>query len=332
MQNAPQPDLKAADDDRLAAARAWASECLKQPLARPIPVSGDASLRRYFRIQTPERALILMDAPPQQEDLRPFVDIALRLRAAGLHAPQVLHFSLPLGFGLLEDLGDRLYRDVLDRHTVDRLFPGLLECLVQMAREVDHDGLPTYDDDRLQAELDLFTDWYLLHHRKYHLSAAGSCAWASGCEILRRSAREQPRVFVHRDFHSCNLLYRDGRQPGVIDFQDAVSGPLSYDFVSLIWDRYIRWPRQQLEQWMESFRRQAGFEIDAPTWKRWCDLMGLQRNLKIVGIFARLHYRDHRPAYLAMIPHFYAYLLDVSSRYPELATLYDLLREPRCAP
>ena len=332
MQNTPQPDPNAADDARLAAARAWACAYLRLPLVRPTAISGDASFRRYFRVQTPQRSLILMDAPPGPEDLRPFVDIARRLREAGLHAPQVLHYSLPLGFALLEDLGDRLYRDVLDRHTVDTLFPGLLKCLVQMARAVDHDGLPPYDDARLQGELDLFTDWYLLHHRNYPLSAAQSCAWRNGCEILKRTAQEQPKVFVHRDFHSCNLLYRDGRQPGVIDFQDAVCGPLSYDFVSLVWDRYIRWPRQQLEQWMESFRQQAGLDIDAHTWQRWCDLMGLQRNLKIVGIFTRLHYRDHKPAYLAMIPHFYAYLLDVASRYRELSMLNDLLREPRCAP
>jgi aminoglycoside/choline kinase family phosphotransferase len=266
-----------------------------------------------------------MDAPPEHENSRPFVDIAARLRNAGLHAPAVVHFDFDQGFGLLEDLGDELYRDLLTPQSVAALFPDLFEVLHRMALHVDANGLPGYDRLRLQAELDLFTDWYLLRHRQCTLTPSESQAWRAACEILQINAAAQPQVFVHRDFHSCNLLYRHGQAPGIIDFQDALRGPLSYDFISLLWDRYISWPRAQLATWMEFYRQQLGWTAPAEEWVRWCDLMGVQRNLKIVGIFSRLYYRDHKAGYLDLIPRFYDYLLDVVPLYPELRPVHDLL-------
>jgi hypothetical protein len=331
MQDSP-PLETTADDARLAAAMTWARERLQQDLPEPLPVSGDASFRRYFRLRAAGGSLILMDAPPEREDSRPFLDVAGRLRAAGLGAPRIEHFDLRQGFGLLEDLGDRLYRDALRPRNADRLIPPLLETLRRMAQDVAHAGLPDYDDARLQQELDLFPDWYLARHRGLRLNARDTAAWQAACALLRQSANEQPRVFVHRDFHSCNLLLRDLGGPGIVDFQDAVAGPLSYDFISLIWDRYIAWPRPRLEEWMQHMRTALAAGIDCDTWTRWCDLMGLQRNLKIVGIFARLHYRDRRPGYLEMIPRFYRYLLDVVPAYPELGGLRALLERPECAP
>ncbi len=324
----PQPPA----DDRLDQALAWASAKLDEPIDAGVPVSGDASFRRYFRIGTRQGPLILMDAPPAAEDSRPFLDVAERLRNAGLGAPRVLHFDLDLGLGLIEDLGDRLVRDALSPATADRLMPILFDTLSRMASAVGHTGLPAYDDALLQQELDLFPDWYLERHRQRTLTPAERQTWDSACAVLRKSAGEQPRAFVHRDFHSCNLLLREGRDPGIIDFQDAVSGPLSYDFASLVWDRYIPWPRSRIEAWTDAVRLRLDPRLDADCWQRWCDLMGVQRNLKIVGIFARLRHRDGRDGYVEMIPRFYDYLREVLPAYPELADLARLLEDPSCAP
>ena len=336
MQENPPPQRTAgkskASSVRLAAAGNWAARQLELETVNLDPVSTDASNRRYFRIQTHAGPLILMDAPPALENSAPFVEIAGRLRNAGLHAPNILRFDLQQGFGLLEDLGEELYRQRLRPDTADQLLPGLFRVLSHMALAVDDSGLPRYDDQCLQAELDLFTDWYLARHRKHPLAAGERDIWNQLCATLKDSAAEQPQVFVHRDFHSCNLVYLHGEAPGLIDFQDAVRGPITYDFISLLWDRYIAWPRNRLESWMETYRVMLGLDIRPEKWRRWCDLMGLQRNLKIVGIFARLHYRDDKQGYLEMIPRFYQYLLDVVPRYPEFSNFQRLLEQTECAP
>jgi aminoglycoside/choline kinase family phosphotransferase len=318
---------------RQQAAAAWAAGVLGLPRVTLEPVSGDASFRRYFRIQRPDtgQSLILMDAPPQVENSRPFADIANRLRAAGLNAPEILHFDFGQGFGLLEDFGDTLYRDVLDEDSVDRLFPGLFAVLEGMAGRVDASRLPAYNEPLLQAELDLFTDWYLQRHRQCPLGSSAAPLWTDLCGKLVDSARRQPQVFVHKDFHSCNVL-QTPNGPGIIDFQDGLKGPVSYDLVSLLWDRYLAWPRDRLESWMLAVRPQLAPEIGADEWIRCCDWMGLQRNLKIVGIFARLKHRDGKQGYVEMIPRFYQYLLDVLPRYPEFDAFHRLLEQAECAP
>jgi len=295
------------------------------------PVAGDASFRRYYRLQARGQSLILMDAPPDREDSSPFLDIAGRLRAAGLRAPGVFHCSLQRGFALLEDLGDTLYRDILDEQTVDELFPDLIAVLEGMALRVDARGLPSYDESRLQTEMNLFTDWYLQRHRGRSLELSEHTLWSELCTRLIESARQQPQVFVHKDFHSCNLLQTPSG-PGIIDFQDGVCGPVTYDLVSLLWDRYISWPRERLEQWMEAARLRLAPDIPVSQWLRFCDLTSLQRNLKIVGIFARLKYRDGKDGYVEMIPRFYRYLLDVLGRYPEFSDQLRLLEGDACAP
>lgn len=301
------------------------------PRVRLEPVSGDASFRRYFRIQAPSGTRILMDAPPDLEDSRPFVEIASRLRSAGLRAPEVMDFDFDLGFGLLEDFGDVLYRDILDERTADDLLPGLFDVLEGLARRVSSDGLPAYDGPVLQSEMDLFPDWYLDRHRRRPLTGAERRSWDELCAALIESAASQPQVFVHKDFHSCNVL-QTPTGPGLIDFQDALRGPVSYDLVSLLWDRYIAWPRGQLEEWMLEMRERLAPRTAAAEWIRRCDWMGLQRNLKIVGIFARLRYRDGKQGYLEMIPRFYQYLLDVLPRYPEFRAVRNLLERAECAP
>jgi aminoglycoside/choline kinase family phosphotransferase len=305
---------------------------------RLVPISGDASFRRYFRIERVGRQpnLVLMDAPPGREDSRPFLDVAARLRDAGLRAPKILHFDLEAGFGILEDLGDQLYRSVIDTESAPDIFPELFDVLADMAVEVSPDGLPNYDEGLLMQELDLFPDWYLEKHRGRSFSDHERAAWNAVCSALLDNARDQAQVFVHRDFHSCNLMYEANKPPGIIDFQDAVRGPLSYDFVSLVWDRYIHWPRDRIETWMTDMHARlapglaSGLALE--DWVRHCDLMGLQRNLKVVGIFARLRHRDDKRGYIEMIPMFYRYLLDVLPRYPEFAEFHAILEDETCAP
>jgi len=318
-------------DQRLGEAADWAAAMLGRAETAPRPVSGDASFRRYFRVDAGERTLILMDAPPDRENSRPFLDIAARLRAAGLRAPAVIAFDLDRGFGLLEDFGDTLYREIFDEGSADALMPALFDVLEGMATRVDSAGLPDYDHGTLQAEMDLFTDWYLERHRGRPLTAAERRLWTQACAALSRAARAQPQVFVHKDFHSCNLLHTP-EGPGLIDFQDGLRGPLAYDLVSLLWDRYIAWPRERLEAWMEEARHRLAPAQAPAAWRRQCDWMGLQRNLKIVGIFARLRHRDGKQGYVEMIPRFYGYLLDVLPRYPEFAAFTRLLERPECAP
>ena len=329
--NAPATPAPKAPDERQASAAEWAAGQLGLERVLLTPVSGDASFRRYFRFNAGDRSIVLMDAPPDKEDSTPFVDIAGRLRTAGLNAPEILAFDLGQGFGLLEDFGDTLYRELLDEKSADQWFPGLFDVLTALALEVDAEGLPEYDRDRLQAEMDLFTDWYLGRHKQVTLSGADTDTWRELCSGLLDSAQAQQQVFVHKDFHSCNLLATE-QGPGIIDFQDGLKGPVSYDLVSLLWDRYIRWPRNRLETWMMEAYQRIAPNCSPEAWIRYCDLMGLQRNLKIVGIFARLHYRDHKQGYLDMIPGFYRYLLDVLPGYPEFTDFHSLLERSECAP
>jgi aminoglycoside/choline kinase family phosphotransferase len=318
-------------DQRLREAASWAAEAMGLKPVRLVPVSGDASFRRYFRFQAQGRSVILMDAPPEKENSAPFIDIAGRLSSAGLRVPLILNFDLERGFGLLEDFGDTLYREIISERSVDDLFPELFDVLEGMAGRVDTAGLPRYSTSTLMQELDLFKTWYLELHRKRPLRSSEAAVWEEVCRLLIDSALEQPQVFVHKDFHSSNLLRTQGG-PGIIDFQDGLRGPVSYDFISLIWDRHIPWTRVRLEQWMQDVRTILPVNCSAGKWVRYCDWMGLQRNLKVVGIFARLKHRDGKQGYVEMIPRFYQYLLDVLPRYPEFEQFYRLLEHAECAP
>jgi len=319
-------------DLRLEQARRWLQDLGIDMQSALVPVAGDASFRRYFRLQIDGHSRVLMDAPPPDEDVRPFIDIDHRLRAAQLHAPEIIHSDTENGFLLLEDFGDDLYRDVLNAHNSDHYFPGLFEILKKFALTTDFRNLPDFDEASLRSDMDLFPNWYLAQHRKSVSRHQFDQVWDDFCKQVTDSAQHQPQCFIHRDFHSCNLLKTHNDGIGIIDFQDASRGPISYDLISLLWDRYIAWPRPQLEIWIEEFRQLLALDIEPQQWLRYCDLMGLQRNFKIVGIFARLYYRDGKEGYIEMIPRFYGYLLDTLRRYPEFESILNIMEQSECAP
>ncbi len=319
-------------DPRLEQAREWLQKLGVDLQSEFDNIAGDASFRRYFRLRVDGLSRILMDAPPPGENVKPFIDVARRLTSAHLHAPEIVHADVANGYLLLEDLGDDLYRDILNRDNVDDLFPGLFDVLKTLALTADTQDLPCFDARKLHRDMNLFPGWYLGHHRNNVSRAGLDPIWDDFCQQIVGSALEQPQCFVHRDFHSCNLLKTSNNGVGIIDFQDAVLGPVSYDFISLIWDRYINWPRARIELWMEEIRLGLNLQISPQDWRRYCDLMGLQRNFKIVGIFARLHYRDGKRGYVEMLPRFYDYLTETLRLYPEFAQMLKFLEQAECMP
>lgn len=299
------------------------------------PLAGDASFRRYFRvIPRVGQSLILMDAPPDKEDCQPFVTITKRLRDAGLHAPALVQVDLDQGFLLLEDLGDIVYLDrlYLDRRSpeaVETLYEDALKALV-IIQGIDPRDLPPYDAALLQREMALFRDWFLERHLGIDLDPGQQGVLEEVFLALAEAALSQPRVFVHRDYHSRNLMVTAHHNPGVLDYQDAVWGPLTYDLVSLLRDCYIAWPPSEIARWALGFRdrlvAQGMLEsCDDATFLRWFDLMGVQRHLKAIGIFARLNHRDGKPGYLQDIPRTLGYVIEISSRHAEIQPLYNLL-------
>lgn len=296
------------------------------------PVAGDASSRRYWRVRPNDRSYILMDVPPVVADIERFVRIAERLRALGLNTPRIYAQEPDQGLLLLADLGTRLYLDVLDRKNVDRLYGDALAALVVIQACASTEGLPRYDEPFLHRELMLFRDWLLVRQLGWELSDLEGAVLESAFQFLVEQALEQPQVCVHRDFHSRNLMVTAPPSPGILDFQDAVAGPMTYDPVSLLRDCYIAWPREQVEDWAQGYATLAVHSgilrpEDEDRFMTWFDLMGVQRHLKASGIFARLNVRDHKPGYLADIPRTLGYVLEVAPKYPRLTALADLIRE-----
>ena len=296
------------------------------------PASADASFRRYFRIDLgDEGTRVVMDAPPDKEDCRPFVDVTRRLEQAGAHVPHIYAQDLGQGFLLLEDLGDRLYLGELDAGNVDRLYADAIAALFAI-QSGDPQGLPPYDRELLQREMRLFPEWLLGAHLGLALSRAERQMLDDTFERLVGNALEQPQVLVHRDYHSRNLLLCAHRSPGVIDYQDAVLGPVTYDLVSLLRDCYVAWPQERVDAWMNDYAQRAvaaGLigRADLERVPLWFDLMGAQRHLKAAGIFARLNHRDAKPGYLQDIPRTLGYILSVAARRAELAPLAGFIGE-----
>jgi aminoglycoside/choline kinase family phosphotransferase len=317
---------------RLEQLNRWLTKTLGLPPYAIAPASSDASFRRYFRITFNGESRIVMDAPPDREDSRPFVAIGRRLRAIGLNVPEILAEELEQGFLLLSDLGTQQYLSALNDDTVDRLYGDALGALaVLQACGPGSDALPPYDEGLLRREMALFGDWYLGRHLGLALKPNEQAVLEQSFALLVENALEQPQVSVHRDYHSRNLMV-SAHNPGILDFQDAVFGPVTYDLVSLLRDCYIAWPRGQVEQWLLGYHDIA---VDhgilrgrqEERFLRWFDLMGVQRHLKASGIFARLNHRDGKPGYLDDIPRTLAYVAEVSARYPELQPFLHLLEE-----
>jgi hypothetical protein len=294
------------------------------------PASADASFRRYFRARFADgRSFVAMDAPPDKEDSRPFVRVARLLREAGVNAPQVLADDLAHGFLLLTDLGTVSYLDALGDDSAARLFGDATDALLRWQLATRKDVLPRYDEALLRRELNLFPEWYLQRHKGLELTAAQKDDLEGAWRLLVDSALAQPTVYVHRDYMPRNLMVCDPN-PGVLDFQDAVEGPISYDMVCLMRDAFISWDEERVLDWTARYwekAKRASLPVDADFGEFWraFEWMGLQRHLKVLGIFARLNYRDGKASYLADTPRFIGYARAVAKRYAALAPLARLL-------
>jgi len=322
-------------DKRFEALKEWTGRVLGAGAFDIRTASADASFRRYFRVTQGQRRLIVMDAPPDQGGMHSYVSIARHFHALGLNVPEVLEQDHERGFLLITDLGEQLYLGSLNEQTVERLYGDALGALIvlQAGTSATADKfLPDYDEALLLREMEIFREWYLGRHLGLRLSAGQKRVLDEVFAQLARSALAQPRVWVHRDYHSRNLMVTRLNNPGILDFQDAVLGPVTYDLVSLLRDCYIAWPRERVEDWVKGYHElalQSGIPAgeDDAGFLRWFDLMGVQRHLKASGIFARLNHRDGKPGYLADIPRTLGYVHEVSARSPELQPLQALLRE-----
>lgn len=315
--------------DRKLQLEAWLQQVLNNEPFTLTTASADASFRRYFRVHTANRTLIAMDAPPPQEDCRPFVRIAKLLLTAGLNVPEIVAEDVEHGFLLLSDLGDTTYLSVLNAENATSLYGDATQALIKMQLASQPDMLPPYDEALLSREMQLFPDWYLAKHLEVTLNDAQVAVLQQTFALLNQNILAQPKVTVHRDYHSRNLMVCDNN-PGVLDFQDAVYGPITYDLVSLLKDAYIAWDEEQIIDWVARYwqsAKKAGLPVslDFGEFYRDFEWMGAQRHIKVLGIFARLYHRDSKDGYLKDMPLVMEYLRKVCGRYVELKPMLKLL-------
>jgi hypothetical protein len=316
-------------DARVALIRDWLSRELGLKVARVEPASSDASFRRYFRAFCNGHTYVVMDAPPGKEDVRPYLKVSGLLESLGAHVPHVHESDVARGLLLLEDLGRTLYLERLEAgDDPEPLYADALAVLgaIQVRGRQLRGELAPYDRKELAREMALMPEWFLTRHLTLTLSAEEAQLLAAAFEFLIAEALAQPEVFVHRDYHARNLMVMSERNPGIIDFQDALRGPVGYDLVSLLKDCYIAWPRERVVSWVSAYRRRlrslggdAGASEDE--FLRWFDLIGVQRHIKVLGIFCRLWYRDGKPGYLPDLPRTLAYVRDTCVRHAQLAAL-----------
>ncbi|EJM06716.1 MULTISPECIES: aminoglycoside phosphotransferase family protein [unclassified Pseudomonas] len=303
------------------------------PPATLTAASSDASFRRYFRWEGEGRSFVVMDAPPPQENCKPFVDIAFLLAKSGINVPKIYAEDLERGFLLLNDLGNKTYLDVIDGENADALFSDALQALLAFQQLLMVAPLPSYDVALLRRELELFPEWYVKRELGVEFDATQQQQWQQVSDLLIDSALAQPKVLVHRDYMPRNLMLSEPN-PGVLDFQDAVYGPVTYDVTCLFKDAFLSWPEERVRGWLESYWQQASalnipVQPDFEDFLRASDLMGVQRHLKVIGIFARICHRDGKPRYLADVPRFFSYIEAVIARRPELAELQALFTSLR---
>ena len=317
--------------DRIQQCQAWLHQVTGQSLTLQA-MNNDASFRRYFRTQWQEKDYVVMDAPPTHENVAPFINIAQRLSHAGLNVPQIIAEDREQGFLLLSDLGHDLYLPTLkqgEQQKVEDLYSDALRALVHMQKHTSTEDLPPYDAELLEREMALFPDWFVKQHLQIRLSDTETNRLNNSFALLTDNALAQPQVFVHRDYHSRNLLIAE-KNPGILDFQDAVLGAVTYDLVSLLRDAYIQWPLEKIHAWAlqyQSLALEADIikETDETVFLRWFDWMGLQRHIKVAGIFARLYHRDGKAGYLQDIPLVLNYIIEVAETYPEMQDLATLV-------
>jgi aminoglycoside/choline kinase family phosphotransferase len=323
-------------DERFDLVTDWVTRELRLSPRRIEPASSDASFRRYFRVFSDGGTHIVMDAPPGREDVRPYLNVTVMLETAGVHVPRVFEWDAARGLVLLEDLGTRPYLPALQTDgDADLLYRDALEALadIQVRGRESAFQLPAYDREVLVREMALMPEWFCARHLQLELTRAQGEMLTAAFEFLVAEALAQPQVFVHRDYHSRNLLITAKRNPGIIDFQDALRGPVGYDLVSLLKDCYISWPRSRVEGWVREYRlmmherasRSAGANDAQMLY--WFDVIGIQRHLKVLGIFARLWYRDGKSGYLNDLPLTLRYVVDACARFPALQGLREFLIE-----
>jgi hypothetical protein len=301
------------------------------------PASGDASFRRYFRVQGAKCSFVVMDAAPPQENVKPFIDITQRLAQKGLNVPKIVAQNIDAGFLLLSDLGPTTYyaqiQSGLDETALNAIYSDAIDALVTL-QKADHQGLGRLDALRLKRELTLFTDWYIKVHCNQTLTDTEAKQLDATFDLLSEAGAQQATVLVHRDFHSPNLMLSEqpqfGANPGVLDYQDALEGPIAYDIASLVFDARTTWEEPQQLDWAIRYwerARQHNLPIpsDFADFHKDYEWIGLQRNLRILGVFARLNHRDHKPSYLAHIPRVLAYIRQVTQRYGAFAPLNRIL-------
>lgn len=299
------------------------------PPATLTAASSDASFRRYFRWDGGGRSFVVMDAPPPQENCKPFVDIAHLLEQSGINVPKIYAQDLLRGFLLLNDLGKKTYLDVIDEQNADQLFADAIDALLAFQQLPMEAPLPSYDVALLRRELELFPEWYVRRELGIEFDARQLALWQRTSEHLIDSALAQPKVLVHRDYMPRNLMISEPN-PGVLDFQDAVYGPVTYDITCLFKDAFLSWPKARVQEWQRGYWQRAAalgipVQADVEEFLRASDLMGVQRHLKVIGIFARICHRDGKPRYLADVPRFFAYIEAVLADRPELSELGELL-------
>ncbi len=315
--------------DRVAILQDWLHRVLPGKDFSLAPASSDASFRRYFRVSLSDRTLIVMDAPPEHENCAPFIHVAQLFLAAGVHVPEILAQDLQQGFLLLSDLGADTYLAQLNEQSADPLYRAANEALIKIQLASKPNELPPYDEALLLREMRLFPDWYIAQHLHVTLTPAQTETLEQAFKSILKNVLAQPRVYVHRDYHSRNLMLSDPN-PGVLDFQDAVHGPISYDLVSLYKDAYIAWDEERVVDWAVRYwenakRAHLPVAPDFGDFYRDFEWMGVQRHIKVLGIFARLYHRDGKEGYLKDMPLVMHYLRRACDRYRALGPLLQLL-------
>ena len=318
--------------DRHSLLQHWLTDVFGTSVFNLRPASEDASFRTYHRLFLKNKTFIVMDAPPEHEDCKSFIKITKKLHACNVNAPVIHNVNIEQGFLLLSDLGDNLYLDTLNDGSIYDLYSDAISSLVGIQNLANVGGLNDYDAILLRDETNLFTEWLVEKHLQIELNENQKKDLDKLFSLLISNAEQQPKVFVHRDFHSRNLMVTKENNPGIIDYQDAVYGPISYDLVSLLKDCYVKWPQEEINKWIDFYlnkrtEEKSKIKINRDEFIKWFDLMGVHRHLKASGIFARLSHRDGKHNFLKDIPRTLSYILDLKETHKELLPICIMIEE-----